>query len=500
MANSNRSGGSHKQWETFFGLAVETVDHHKVLGVKRGASKAVIATAYRKLAKQYHPDANPDNDDAVERFKEITAAFEALHGTGVAERPSKRTTKSNTVRKNFVPPKPYPEYPLTPHPGGKWMKKIKGKIHYFGRWGHILNGVMVRLPDDGVDEALAQYEAEVQGIHHPQLAQAQRDQLEVRHMCESFRLHKQALLESGEITPRTYDEYLATAMRLYKFFGRTRVVDSITPEDFVRLRSSIAKQWGPHRLGNEVVRIRSVFKHAKKSDVVPETFKKPSHKVMRVHREERGDRYFEKAELHKLLNNAGVQLKAMILLALNTGYGNGDMGKLPIKAVDLEGGWVKFARPKTGVARRCPLWPETVAALRASLAERETPRSKEDRHLFFITPDGHRCVRLSTTTSKNEDGDKVAKHIPVDAVGTTFGKLLKKLKLNDRQGRSFYSLRHTFRTIADGAMDQVAANSIMGHVDDSMPGTYRHHIDDARLQAVVQHVHTWLFGTEGGAI
>jgi hypothetical protein len=37
----------------------------------------------------------------------------------------------------------------------------------------------------------------------------------------------------------------------------------------------------------------------------------------------------------------------------------------------------------------------------------------------------------------------------------------------------------------------------MGHVDESMAGAYRERIDDARLRAVVEHVHTWLFGSEG---
>ena len=33
------------------------------------------------------------------------------------------------------PSKPYPEFPLTPHPAGYWCKKIRGKVHYFGPWG-----------------------------------------------------------------------------------------------------------------------------------------------------------------------------------------------------------------------------------------------------------------------------------------------------------------------------------------------------------------------------
>ena len=54
-------------------------DYYAVLGVSQGATeKEHHARAYRKLAKQYHPDANPGNTEAEERFKEISAAYDVL--------------------------------------------------------------------------------------------------------------------------------------------------------------------------------------------------------------------------------------------------------------------------------------------------------------------------------------------------------------------------------------------------------------------------------------
>src|SRR5215467_10673724 len=53
-------------------------DYYAVLGVPQGASEKDITRAYRKLAKEYHPDANPGNKEAEERFKEISAANDVL--------------------------------------------------------------------------------------------------------------------------------------------------------------------------------------------------------------------------------------------------------------------------------------------------------------------------------------------------------------------------------------------------------------------------------------
>lgn len=53
-------------------------DYYEVLGVKKEANQDQIKKAYRKLAKQYHPDANPGNKSAEEKFKEINEAYEVL--------------------------------------------------------------------------------------------------------------------------------------------------------------------------------------------------------------------------------------------------------------------------------------------------------------------------------------------------------------------------------------------------------------------------------------
>jgi integrase len=185
---------------------------------------------------------------------------------------------------------------------------------------------------------------------------------------------------------------------------------------------------------------------------------------------------FEADEVRRMVHAAGQPLRAMILLAVNCGFGNADVATLPTAALDVEGGWVNYPRPKTAVPRRCPLWPETVAALTDWLGRRPEPKAQADAGLVFVTKQGRRWHK---DTSDNP-------------ISKETRKLLDALGINGQRG--FYALRHTFQTIGDECGDFIAVRAIMGHADGDISAHYRERISDARLRAVGDHVRAWVVG------
>ena len=306
-------------------------------------------------------------------------------------------------------------------------------------------------------------------------------------VCNRFLTSKAHLRDNHEITVKTFAEYKRTTDRLVRVFGKGCLVDGLAPDDFEKLRADIAKTWGPISLGNEIKRVRGVFKYALEAGLIDRpvrhgpTFKPPGKHVLRIDRASKAPRMFEAADIRAIMDKASVHMQAMILLAVNAGFGNHDCGRLPIAAVDLAAGWIDFPRPKTGIPRRVPLWPETVAAIKASLAKRPTPKSEDDAGLVFITKYG-----------RSWQDEKTSGPITLQ-----FRRLLDTLKLH-KPGRGFYSLRHVFETIGGDSRDQVAVDAIMGHARDDMASVYRERVADDRLLAVVAHVRNWLFGDVAG--
>jgi len=381
--------------------------------------------------------------------------------------------KSTTKNK---PGKPYSGFPLFAHASKRWAKKIRGKFHYFGPWSD---------PDGALNKYLEQRD----DLHAGRMPRSATGVVIVRDVLNHFLTAKKLLVESGEIAARTWADYYATCERIGNAFGKTRAVSELRADDFANYRAGIAKKWGPVAIGNEVQRVRSIFKHAYDAGLIAQPmrfgpgFKRPSKKTLRKARAEKGIRMFEAFDLVRILAASKQPLRTMILLGVNCGFGNVDCALLPLKAIDLETGWIDYPRPKTGIPRRCKLWPETVEAIRDWLERRPANKQVADAGLLFITIFG-------TRWDKSADGDNHSNPISAE-----MKKILKKTNVY-RLGLGFYALRHTFETVAGESRDQIAVDHIMGHARDDMASLYRERIGNDRLEAVVNHVRSWLFETE----
>lgn len=368
------------------------------------------------------------------------------------------------------PPKPYEGFPLYAHRNGQWARKIRNKIRYFGTW-------------EDPDAALQLYEFQRESLYAGREPTTPSDDVTAHLLCNAFLTAKKSRLHSGDLTQRSYDDYYRTCENILNEFGRERTVESLQPSDFDALRATLAKRLGPVALGNEVNRVRIVFRYAYDASLVESFvrfgphFRRPSAKAIRIAKAERGDKLFTADEIRKLLDSANDNLKAMIYLGINAGLGNMDIARLLHR--HIKGAWLTYPRSKTGIQRRAKLWQETIAALR-KLPDRRA-RSEAFEGLVFLTMHGRPWGQ-----GKSND----------QPIALQFTRLLKETKVA-RPGLSFYALRHTFQTVGEGCGDLPAVRYVMGHVPPAsdMSSTYRQSISDDRLTKVSQYVRKWLTST-----
>ena len=379
--------------------------------------------------------------------------------------------QSNSTASTFAgkPQKPRPDFPLFPHATKRWAKKIRGQMHYFGPW-------------DDPAGAEQRYLDQKDALHSGRRPGVDVDGVTLKDLVNKFLNHKQDRVTSGRLAARTFAEYKQACDLLIEHVGKRTLIVDIGPDDFTRVYRKISNRWGLHRLAKIMQCIRSVFVFGNEDGMIEKhvkfgpSFEKPTKKEFRIKKASEPKKLFSRDELRDILAEASQPMRTMILLGINCGFGNSDCGTLPRHAVDLDAGWIDFPRPKTGIARRCPLWQETVKALREWLERRPEPKATEHADLVFIT----------------KQGDAWAKDTSDNPVIKEMSKLLKKLKINSH--RNFYTLRHTHRTVGDEVRDQRASGYIMGHVDPSIAGVYVEHIADDRLLAITNHIHDWLFG------
>jgi integrase len=323
----------------------------------------------------------------------------------------------------------------------------------------------------------------------------------VAELANQFLAAKDRKRANGDIEAATFVEYHRDCELMVQHFGRDREVSSITRRDLAEFRDFLGKGVNATTLNNRIGSARSILKFAYDQELIErpvrfgEEFKRPEKRLLRRAKAEAGRTHFHANEIRSLIEVAPPVLRAMVLLGINSGLGNTDIGNLPANCIDLERGWLDYARVKTGVQRRCPLWPETVEAIRAAItdmARHRRPRTASAKALLFATRMGLPYTREEYHASRNGK-PHVVLH---DAVADAIQKAMKKAGVS-LKGLGFYGLRRSFETIGAETGNQVAVDHIMGHVPatSDMGAVYRQHVAESALRQVTSHVHTWLFGT-----
>lgn len=401
-----------------------------------------------------------------------TASTPAVYTRSKPEKPARSFTD------------PTQPYPLTVHPAGYFSKKIRGRVCYVARW------------DEGAEAAEQKWNAIKDDPFAERQTEDKADGFTIKNLLDEYRNHKRRQSERGDITGRTFldcvrtCDFLAAQLKPVK----SRLVKDLGPRDFSKLFDAMRgqKRKGKDKslvvLGNEIVRVKAVFNYAAENNLIARVptfgtdFNKP--KASKIEEqtaakiEEHGERTFTREEVQAMLGAASHPLRSMILLAINCGLGNSDIGHLRLSHLNLDTGWLTYPRPKNQKPRRCHLWAETVQALRDWLPQRPEPKDEAHTKLVYLTKYGHPWHTDTFSSPLSHE----------------FRKLLDTIDVNG--GRGFYHLRHTYRTEAGAACDQEATYYTMGHSLPGMGKDYVQRIHDQRLVKVAATVLGWLYGIE----
>lgn len=389
---------------------------------------------------------------------------------------------------------PYPHIVpgMFAHRNGQWAKKIRGRMRYFG---------VVTDPET----ALRRYQAESPALHSGAVPAGVDAGNDLQTVLNTWLTWQKRRVDVGELAASTYRDDRMVAEWLGQTAGWETPIVELTPARWSGLRASLGEKYKtPTTVRKFVVLVRQAMNWAAAARLIGavefgQEWAAPPQRVIRLHQSRRRaetPRLLTAEQIRQLLAAAPTEsLRAMILLGINCGFGQTDCSELRIEELQGSGvgvrgseknppyGMISGVRNKTGAERTCVLWPVTAAALRNVIGKRTSGP-------VFVTRSGRSFVRMR----RKSDGKLTA----IDSVALM---LRKAATASGVRGATFYSLRRTFRTVADSLRDQRAIDRVMGHVGsgsggDWVPsmisGAYVETVELERLRRVSEHVRSWL--------
>jgi integrase len=418
-------------------------------------------------------------------------------------------------------------FPLTAASNGQWAKKFQGRRHHFGATSAGWRAALDKYTHD--------WPFILQGkLPPPMVLDGQPDPSTVVYVATRFIAREAKRLSRGQLDGGSLAEIRSVVEVAVTHLGPSKRVGHLLPSDFADLREALGFRWvregegeaarwkrtgvrvQPATLKRRIVHVRAMFRWAgpngEKLVGAPaygDEFKLVSDatvtKAQKASERKHGVKRWEVADIGRIFNALDEQLQAMFLLSINCGFTAADCAALPWAAVDLGGGWIDFARVKTGVERpRLKLWPETVEAMRHVEALKLSPAPgwaefvvHQDRgdtgevigapvklaDCVFITSRGRpwviRRVKLDAHKLPTTESHQ-------DSIALEFNKALVKLGLK-RERVGFGAGRHTFESHALRCADKSLVDAVMGHTSGEMSERYDHALDEDR-EALAQAV------------
>ena len=290
------------------------------------------------------------------------------------------------------------------------------------------------------------------------------DALSIKTLCNLYLDHQDARAVIGEIKLRHISDQISLLRAFVRFVGPNRLLSDISTVDLQNYRKKLIKAGkSPNTINNRIAAVKAMYSWALDNEIIDNSPRLKAVKKITPPKQEKST--FTVRQIQKLLEYASIQLKAMIWLGLNCGFGCTDCAELQWRNLDLKNGRVNIPRGKTGISRNLPLWPETVQAIK------DVPKKGD---LIFYTRRGNPWV--SSIRSSEKDGTE--KYTKNDAVSKEFSKLMKKAGIHAPKGTGFYALRRTAATLAAASGDPFAVQKLLGHADVKMASTYVQNISE----------------------